>query len=72
MKRMMTEVRTFNVKLYCDCGGEMVWNNISLTTNPPMYPHFCTDCEQQTTLTDEVYPTTEEVEFGEPQEVSFD
>lgn len=66
MKRTMIEVRTFNVYLHCDCGGMMEWNNITLTVNPPLFPHFCSDCKKQETLT-EVYPTETTVEVGEEQ-----
>ena len=67
MKRTMTEVRTFNVRLYCVCGGEMKSNGITLTTNPPMYPHVCDKCGTYQTLTGDSYPTTTEVEVGEEQ-----
>jgi len=69
MKRTMIEVRTYNVRLYCDCGGTMDWNNITLTVNPPLFPHFCSDCNRQETLTD-VYPTETSVEVGEEKEIA--
>ena len=72
MQRKLIEVRTFNVTLMCDCGGEMRTNGITLTTNPPMYPHTCTACGRTDTLTGECYPTTETVEVGDAQFISYD
>ena len=71
MKRIMTEVLTFNVTLHCDCGGQLVWNNITLTVNPPIFPHICDACGTRENLK-AVYPTTETMEMGEPQEVPFE
>ena len=68
MKRVMIEVRTFNVTLVCDCGGGIEANGHVLDTNPPVYAHQCAKCDKVTTY-DTSYPTTEEVEVGEPQEV---
>ena len=59
----MVEVRTFNVTLECDCGGQMLWNNITLTVNPPIFPHICGACGLRENI-QEVYPTTAEVEVG--------
>jgi len=67
MRRTMTEVRTFNVRVYCDCGAEYKWNGTALMTHPPKYPHTCPECGDRVTLKDS-YPTQETVEVGEPQE----
>ena len=71
MKRVMTEVRTFNVRLYCDCGGEIIANGNVIDTHPPVYAHQCDKCTSVTTY-EQAYPTTETVEVGEPQEVPFE
>lgn len=71
MKLTMIEICTYKVRLYCDCGGNMIWNNISLDVNPPLYPHFCTDCNRQETRID-VYPTETTVEVGEEKEIALE
>lgn len=39
-------VSTFVVKYQCDaCGtGEMRWTNMTLTMDPPAFPHVCNAC----------------------------
>jgi hypothetical protein len=40
-----TEVIPFKVDLLCDeCGTEMKWNGVILTSYPPKYPHMCPKC----------------------------
>ncbi len=69
MRRTMTEVRTFNVKLYCDCGGEMGANGVTLNTNPPRHPHVCEHCDTVEVIEGEHYPRQETLEVGEPQDI---
>ena len=40
------EVKTYLVKKYCECGGEMIYGNNSfvLPCYPPRYPHQCNKC----------------------------
>ena len=71
MKVMMTELRTYKIELICDCNGTIEANGHVLETNPPVYAHQCLKCEKVTTHNQE-YPTTQEVEVGEPQEVPFE
>lgn len=44
-----TEVKTFEVDMICDdCKrGKMRNNGICYPMNPPLYPHFCTNCNKQ-------------------------
>ena len=70
MRRTMTQVRTYNVRLYCDCGEELAWNGLGLLTNPPQFPHTCPKCGFTTTLP-EHYPAETTVEAGESQEIGF-
>ena len=28
----------------CECGGEFIFENIVLTSNPPQYPYKCNKC----------------------------
>lgn len=40
------EVKTFVERLYCkQCGSEMKYSGMCLTSNPPWYPHSCSNCE---------------------------
>ena len=66
MKEVKTEARTYIVRAYCDCGGEYTPDGMVLTSNPPQFPHHCSDCGDKSNLK-AVYPRTvvEEVEpFG--------
>ena len=71
MRRLMTEVRTFNVKLMCDCGGEIRANGNVLETSPPVYAHQCLACSKSYTL-DSEYPTETMLEVGDPQEIPLE
>jgi predicted RNA-binding Zn-ribbon protein involved in translation (DUF1610 family) len=46
MSETLKPMRVFLVEYVCDkCGeGEMMHGNVSITTNPPLYPHMCTKC----------------------------
>ena len=63
MTEVKTEVKTFRVKLKCDCGGDMIYNGMVLTSNPPLYPHICDKCEARVNRRNK-YPmiTTEDIE----------
>jgi len=73
MRKQAKDVHTVSVKAMCDgatrivdghrvltgtCGGELVFQNITLTMNPPMYPHTCNQCGRTENL-DAVYPRIE-------------
>ena len=49
------EVKTYQLKLMCECGGEFKSTGIVLTSNPPQYPHACNSCGKQITKW-ECYP----------------
>ena len=65
----MTEVRTFVIKVYCDCGGEIKFNGNANLSFPPQYVHECGDCGYLTTYPDQ-YPLNHTQEVGEPIELS--
>ena len=67
MKRTLQEVRTFKERIYCDCGGEYVWNGICLTTYPAQYPHVCSNegCLDKMTMSGQSYPREITQEVGE-------
>ena len=65
-KRTLTEVRTFVVKVYCDCGGQYAFNGNANMAHPPQYVHLCQDCGHLTTFKDQ-YPLNTTQEVGEPQ-----
>lgn len=64
-KRTLTEVRTFVLKVYCDCGGEIKFNGNADMSFPPQYVHACEDCGATTTYPDQ-YPLNTTQEVGEP------
>ncbi len=58
-----TEVKTFHIRLYCDvpdCGGEMIYNNICLTSMPTQHDHFCSKCGACQRTSGTSYPCVEE------------
>ena len=52
------KVETYYVRLYCECGGEMKPNGMSLMSNPPQYPHNCDRCGYKENISDKRYPLT--------------
>jgi len=56
-------VETYEVRAYCECGGELLPTGQCYTTYPPQYPHVCGICGMQTVLW-EVYPTTKNEVVG--------
>ena len=54
------ELKTFRVKLLCDCGGEMKVVK-TLMSDPPQYQHTCVRCEKEVTM-DRSYPCIEQEE----------
>lgn len=44
-----TQVLVFEERLYCQCGKEMTFMNISYDSYPPRYPHKCENCGENTT-----------------------
>ena len=52
------EVKTYIIKKFCECGGEMLPNGCVLTTYPPMYSHDCDKCGKRACYDNE-YPKME-------------
>jgi len=54
-----TEVKTYSVVYICDtCSeGEMVFDGLTLTSYPPLYPHTCDKCGDKKNLRTR-YPLT--------------
>lgn len=44
MKEQETPLEAFEVRAFCDCGGEMKPGREVLAMNPPLYPHTCDKC----------------------------
>lgn len=39
------EVKTFSQTIKCpQCGEDLKWSGMELTSNPPWYPHSCPQC----------------------------
>ena len=50
------EVKVYQDRLYCDeCGEEMEFTGMALTSYPMQYPHVCPKCGKRHTTT-ELYP----------------
>lgn len=56
-KEIKREVKTFEVKMMCDCGGEFLPTGFAQMSNPPKYGHQCSSCEKEVYL-DYHYPKT--------------
>ena len=56
MKEVTKEVKMFNTRAICECGGEFEATGVELTTNPPQYPHRCDLCGDREVF-DTIYPT---------------
>lgn len=50
------EVKTFEVRLMCDCGEEMHATGVGLMSTPPKYPHVCKACQAETHVRGKSYP----------------
>jgi len=44
MKEKRTEVRSYEVRAYCDCGGEFVRTNRQKLMSPPLNVYVCDKC----------------------------
>lgn len=66
MSREQTPLRTVRVDYRCDkCDtGHMRPTGVMLLSNPPKFPHRCTECDALQTFT-EKYPTIQYAEEGE-------
>jgi hypothetical protein len=51
----LQEIHTFEVRRFCNCGGELNFGGMTLLCNPPLYPHKCSVCGAKENL-DQVYP----------------
>ena len=57
-----TEVKTYKVELACENCGEGTMESCDgavLTSNPPQYPHACTNCDAEIHVTGTTYPYME-------------
>lgn len=57
-KEVKQHVRTYRTKMICDCGGEMIAEDIILPTYPAQYPHTCNKCGKREVY-DKRYPVIE-------------
>ena len=53
-KKLM--MKTFLLKMICECGGEFRAGNEVLMSYPPQYPHKCTKCGEERTFSGKSYP----------------
>lgn len=58
MPELEREVRLFKISYNCDkCGqGDMLPTGLTLTSNPPQYPHICDVCGHKQTFKNKSYP----------------
>jgi hypothetical protein len=54
-KELRIEVKTFKIKLICDCGEELIATGTCLTSDPPQFPHRCKNGHMET-IRAECYP----------------
>lgn len=49
MPEKETEVKTYSVDYVCDsCGkGRMIPTGVCYDMYPPLYPHYCSDCDKK-------------------------
>jgi len=59
MKKVKREVKVFETKLFCDCGGEMVPMDTYYPTYPIKYPHRCEECGREETISGKQFPIIE-------------
>lgn len=64
MKITKQEVKVFEVKAFCDCGGQFIFTNQYLSVIDE-YGHRCNQCDKWKTF-DKSYPRieTEEIKVG--------
>jgi hypothetical protein len=58
MTEKAIELRTFRVKMFCGCGGEMEPAGMVLPSHPPQFPHQCSWCGMRATY-NTLYPYLE-------------
>lgn len=65
------KIEQFELDYICDkCGvGKMRRTGITLTSDPPQFPHICDnkECGEKKTFTDIYYPATAYRRIGEPR-----
>ena len=49
-------VKVYEMRLFCDCGGEMRATGMSRPTDPPQYEHKCEDCHATEYVPGKAYP----------------
>ena len=58
MAEKATELKVFRIKMFCDCGGEMLPTGVALSSYPPRFIHQCRLCGTRATY-DTSYPYLE-------------
>lgn len=56
MPEKLTEQKVYRVDYFCDCGGDVEFDGMALTSHPAKYPHKCKKCGKQHVLFS-IYPT---------------
>ena len=63
LKTIRTEVKAYRIELPCEkegCDGALVsCSGMTLTSNPPQYPHKCTKCGKEKHILGITYPYIE-------------
>lgn len=44
-------------RLWCECGGEMIFNGAVKPMYPPLYCHSCESCKKTVDIRDQKYPS---------------
>jgi hypothetical protein len=55
-KTVEKKVQPIRVKLMCDCGCEMEYTGMMLSTVPLQYLHKCPKCGHQEAFVNKIYP----------------
>jgi hypothetical protein len=63
-KETKVEVKTYILRLICECGGDMMPTGECMSSKPPQYPHRCARCGSMETVSDKYYPVTTFEEVG--------
>ena len=58
MKITKSELKTYSLEAFCDCGGSLIRQPIVLACSPPLFPHKCDKCQNVENL-DRRYPDIE-------------
>lgn len=55
IKTTRVEVKQYQIKAYCACGGEMIFGGLGKALYPMLYVHTCNACQVSEDL-DQRYP----------------